>query len=138
MVHITLHVMEKIQFNYFPIISLGPFSCHNNQTKRQINIILAIFKYPYPSNIPTYIIRNISLLLFWSCRFNVLTDGWTDGLTKKVVTIAHPEHSSDQLNIHLSGYPPYQNIMTRSPWLTKSKLKSICCEERLYSTSIYT
>ena len=42
-------VMEKMQFNHFPIISLW----HDNQTKRQITIILAILNCPYPNNIFT-------------------------------------------------------------------------------------
>ena len=33
--------------------SMGHFSCHSNQTKLQITIILAIFKFPYLSSIPT-------------------------------------------------------------------------------------
>ena len=32
---------------------MGAFCCHGNQSKRQITIILAILKGPYPSNIPT-------------------------------------------------------------------------------------
>ena len=33
--------------------SMGAFSCHGNQTKRQITTILPIFNCPYPSNICT-------------------------------------------------------------------------------------
>ena len=32
---------------------MGAFCCHDNQTKRQIIIILAILNCPYPSNICT-------------------------------------------------------------------------------------
>ena len=32
---------------------MGVFSCHGNQTWRQIGRLLAIFKCPYPSNICT-------------------------------------------------------------------------------------
>ena len=47
-------VMEKMQFNHFPHYkSMGAFCCHGSQTKRQINIILAILNCPYPSNICT-------------------------------------------------------------------------------------
>ena len=46
--------MEKMQFNHFPYYkSMGALCCHGNQTKRQINKILAIFKGPQPSNILT-------------------------------------------------------------------------------------
>ena len=50
--------MEKMQFNRFPIMSMGAFCCHGNQTKWQITIILAIFKGPYPSNILTKLGNN--------------------------------------------------------------------------------
>ena len=54
MVHITSLVMDKMQFKQFPHYkSMGAFCCHVNQTKRQINIILAILHCPYPSNICT-------------------------------------------------------------------------------------
>ena len=33
--------------------SMGDLCCYGNQTKRQITIILAVFKGPYPSNILT-------------------------------------------------------------------------------------
>ena len=50
MIHITSLVMEKMQFNNFPCYkSMGSVCCYGNQTKRQITIILAIFKLPYPS-----------------------------------------------------------------------------------------
>ena len=65
---------------------MGPFSCHSNQMKRQINIILAIFKSPYPSNIPTLLGTN-HFSDWKSCHFKVLTDrfteGWTDGQQTK-------------------------------------------------------
>ena len=53
MVHITSLVMEKMQFNHFPIMSMGAFCCHGNQTKNQIITILAILNCPYQSNICT-------------------------------------------------------------------------------------
>ena len=40
MFHFTSLVIEKLQFNQFPIIS------HGNQTKRQVTIILAMFNPP--------------------------------------------------------------------------------------------
>ena len=50
---ITSLVMKKMQFNQFPIMSMGAFCCHGNQTKKQITIILAILNCPYPSHICT-------------------------------------------------------------------------------------
>ena len=47
MAHITSMVIEKMQFNHFPIISLGD----GNQTKWQVTINLAILNFPYPGKI---------------------------------------------------------------------------------------
>ena len=58
MVHVTSVVMEKMQFNHFPIISLS-FCCHGNQTKSQITIILAILKSPNQRNILTKLGTNL-------------------------------------------------------------------------------
>ena len=52
----SIHLLwRKCNLTIFPLKSMGPFSCHNNQTKTkwQITIILAIFQFPYLSNIPT-------------------------------------------------------------------------------------
>ena len=72
MVYITSLIMEKKQFNHFPIIkSMGAFCCHGNQTKEQITIILAIFKGPNPSNILTKVGTNpfngIGGVVIWMC-----------------------------------------------------------------------
>ena len=82
---------------------MGVFCCHGNQTKRQITIILDIFELSL-SKKHSYQVRDKSLQWLWSCRLKVLTDGWTDGRTgrlmddgQKVITIAHPEHSSGEL-----------------------------------------
>ena len=97
MVHITSVVMEKMQFNHFSIKSLWELSVANfgNQTKSQFTIILAFFKSPYQSNILTKLGRNpINGVL------KVLTDGQIHRRTddrQKVITIAHPEHSSGEL-----------------------------------------
>ena len=48
---------------FFHYKSMGPFNCHSNQAKRQITIILDIFKSPYPSNIPTLSGKIISAAL---------------------------------------------------------------------------
>ena len=57
MVHTTSLVLEKMQFDYFPIISLWELSvAMANQTERQITIILAILNCPYPSNICTRLV----------------------------------------------------------------------------------
>ena len=42
-IHITALVMEKMLINHFPIMSMGAFCCHGNQTNWKISIILAIF-----------------------------------------------------------------------------------------------
>ena len=44
---------RKCNSTIFSCKSMGVFSCHGNQTKRQIGILLAIFNCPYPSNICT-------------------------------------------------------------------------------------
>ena len=43
---VNIVCMEKTQFNQFPIMSMEPFSCLSNQTKRQITTTLAIFNHP--------------------------------------------------------------------------------------------
>ena len=53
MVHITSVVMEKMQFNHFPIISLWELSVAMATKPRQITTILDILNCPYPSNICT-------------------------------------------------------------------------------------
>ena len=56
---------------------MGAFSCHGNQTKRQIIIILAIFVIPYPFNNPTKLGKH---LFIGFGEFVLLkhpsTDGW--------------------------------------------------------------
>ena len=80
-------------------LTIFPFG---NQTKSQINIILAIFKSPYQSNILTKLgtnhINGLEELYFESVK------GWTSAQTsaqtddgQKVINIAHPEHSSGEL-----------------------------------------
>ena len=48
MVHIASLVIEKMQFNHFPIMSMGEFCCYRNQTERQITIILAFLELSFP------------------------------------------------------------------------------------------
>ena len=72
---------------------MGAFCCHGNQTKRQITIILAIFKGPYPSNILTKLGTN-GFNGFGGVIENV--NGWADDGPKEII-IAHPEHSSGEL-----------------------------------------
>ena len=99
--------------------SVGAFCCHDNQTKRDVNIILAILNcltqatfVPWQSNqeedhhnfsyfeIPlykqhSYLIRDKSLQWVWSsCRSKVLMD-----TGQQVITIAYPEHNSGELKM---------------------------------------
>ena len=76
----------------------------SDELERQISIILALSKYPYQYS---YLIRDKSLQRLWrSCCFKVLMDERTGGHTEdgqKVITIAHPEHTSGELIIpHLT------------------------------------
>ena len=75
---------------------MGAFCCHGNQSKRHITIILAIFKGP---NQVTFLLSKgqIASMALKELSFESVS-GQTDGRTadKKVITIAHPEHSSDE------------------------------------------
>ena len=53
---------------------MGVFCCHGNQTKRQITIILAIFKGP---NQATFLPSDgqIASMAWRSCHLKVLKDG---------------------------------------------------------------
>ena len=73
---------------------MGAFCCHGNQTKRQITIILAIFKGPYPSNILTKL-GTITLMAVEEVSFESVNRRTDE--RQKVITIAHPEHSSGEL-----------------------------------------
>ena len=104
MVYITPLVMEKMQFNYFPIISLRELSVAKpNQKADHHNF--SYFQRPLPKQHSNQA-RDKSLQWLWkSCRLKVLTDGQTDRLTdnrQKVFTIAHHEHSSGELKSQLS------------------------------------
>ena len=98
MVHVISLVMEKTQFNHFLIISMGAFCCHGNQTKCQVTIILAIFEFPYISNILPNC-GQIASRAFEAFSFESVNRQMDrrkdDG--QKVITIAHPEHNLGQL-----------------------------------------
>ena len=75
MVHITSLVIEKMQFSHYK--SMEAFGCHGNQTKRQIAIILAIFRSPLPKQ-HSYQIRDKSVQWLLNCRPKVLMDAQMD------------------------------------------------------------
>ena len=101
-IRITSGYGENAISPFFHYKSMGAFCCHGNQTKSQITIILAIFKPPYQSNILNEFGAN-HINGFGGCRLKVLTNRRThsqmdDG--QKVITIAHPVHSSLWPAIH--------------------------------------
>ena len=63
---------------------MGAFCCHGNQTKRQITIILAIFKDPNQATfLPNW--GQIASMALEELSFesvNRRTTGWTDVLTR--------------------------------------------------------
>ena len=90
MVHITSRVMKNMQFNHFPIITMGAFCCFGIQIKRRITITLAIFKPPHQATF----LPNQRQMVLEGLPVNRRTDNG-----QKVIIIAYPEHSSGELKI---------------------------------------
>ena len=79
---------EPVQFNHFPIMSMGAFCCHGNQTKRQTAKLFTILNTPYPSH-----------------TIQATITGWSQRLVKKKQEAHGPQlaHQSETAttNIHL-------------------------------------
>ena len=114
---------------------MGVSCSHGNQTKRQIAIILIIFKDPYASNILTKLETN-----HFSGFGGVVVNGRTIRRTddgQKVITIAHPEHSSGELKrvreksseCHNYKLPPFPD--TKRKRKQKKKLEQ-CFRRKTY------
>ena len=87
---------------------MGAFCCHGNQTKSQITIILTIFKSPYQSNIvPNK--GQITSMALEELSFESV-NGCRDA--QKVITVAHPEHSSDELKSRNGSDLKYKKAAT--------------------------
>ena len=84
---------------------MGAFCCHGNQTKRQINIILAILKAPNQATfLPSY--GQIASMALEELSFESV-NGRTDNRTddgQNLITIAHPEHSSGELTTTTTAF----------------------------------
>ena len=83
MVHITSMIIEKLQFNQFPNISLGELSvAMASKPRGKIIIILAIFKSLYTNNILTLLGTNrfygFGEVVLWNCwRADTRSYVWT-------------------------------------------------------------